>query len=169
MIAAPAFNYMALEVNGWPRDPAVHVDTTRPQISAEAVRARLANGSLNSRTEYLFDPALSARAAEYWIKLLQNKWTTDAWPGGYRTFANQKLNRGQPITADQIFDLVTVSYDQGYVWTHDAVDRFGVDWVRRLPELGPAGVEAADYLARVRAYTITLTRGEVPQYRGQRR
>lgn len=169
MATSPSYSWMANEINGWPRDPVVHVDTTQPQVSADVVRARLASGALTSRTEYLFDPALSARAAEYWIKLLQIKWTTDTWPGGYGTFAAQKLNRGQPVSGDQLFNLVTVSYNQGYVWTRDAVDRLGVDWVRRLPELGPAGVEAADYLARVRAYTTTLTRNEVPVYRGQRR
>lgn len=169
MTTSPSFSWMTNEVNGWPRDPAVHVDTTRPPLGADVVRSRLASGSLTSRNEYLFDPALSARAAEFWIKLLQTKWTSDTWPGGYGTFAAQKLNRGQTVTSDQLFNLVTVSYNQGYVWTRDAVDRLGVEWVRRLPELGPAGVEASDYLARVRAYTVTLTRGEVPSYRGRRR
>ncbi|HEY0778851.1 MAG TPA: transglycosylase SLT domain-containing protein [Gemmatirosa sp.] len=170
MTTSPSFAWMATEVNGWPRDPAIHVDTTAPQISADSVRARLARGAVTSRTEYLFDPALSTRAAEYWIRLLQTKWTTDSWPGGYGSFANQKLAAGRPITSDQLFDLVAVSYNQGYVWTHDAVDRLGVDWVRRLPELGPAGVEASDYLARVRAYTVALQRGDYQQqYRTQRR
>ena len=166
---SPAYASIASEVNGWPRDPAVHVDTTAPQISADSVRARLARGALTSRTEYLFDPALSTRAAEYWVKMLQNKWTSDRWPGGYGTFANEKLNRGRPATADQLFELVTVSYNQGYVWTHDAVNRLGVEWVRRMPELGPAGVEAADYLARVRAYTNLLARGEYTPVQRQRR
>lgn len=171
MTTSPTFSWMATEVNGWPRDPAIHVDTTAAQISADSVRARLARGAVTSRTEYLFDPALSARAAEYWVKMLQTKWSTDTWPGGYGTFARQKLAAGQPIGDDRLFELVTVSYNQGYVWTHNAVDRLGVDWVRRLPELGPAGVEAADYLARVRAYTVALQRGEFQGYRtqGQRR
>ena len=167
---SPAYASIAAEVNGWPRDPAIHVDTAAPQISADSVRARLARGAITSRTEYLFDPALSTRAAEYWVKMLQTKWTSDTWPGGYGSFANEKLNRGRPATADQVFELVTVSYNQGYVWTHDAVNRLGVEWVRRLPELGPAGVEAADYLARVRAYTNLLSRGEIPpQQQRQRR
>ncbi len=164
MTMSPSFAWMATEVNGWPRDPAVHVDTTATPISADSVRARLARGALTSRTEYLFDPALSTRAAEFWIRLLQTKWTSDTWPGGYGTFASQTLNRGQPVTNDQLFSLVTVSYNQGYVWTHDAVGRLGVEWVRRLPELGPAGVEAADYLTRVRAYTVALQRGEFQRY-----
>ncbi len=170
MTASPTFAWMATEVNGWPRDSAVHADTTRPQISADTVRARLARGAITSRTEYLFDPALSTRAAEFWIRLLQTKWTSDTWPGGYGTFAAQKLNHGQTVSGNQLFDLVTVSYNQGYGWTRGAVDRLGVEWVRRLPELGPAGVEAADYLARVRNYTVILQRGDVQQlYRAQRR
>ncbi len=169
MTVSPSFSWMAAEVNGWPRDPAIHVDSTATPISADSVRARLARGAVTSRTEYLFDPALSTRAAEYWIRLLQTKWTSDAWPGGYGTFASQKLAAGQPIGSDRLFDLVAVSYNQGYVWTHDAVDRLGVEWVRRLPELGPAGVEAADYLARVRAYTIALQRGEYVPIQRQRR
>lgn len=169
MTTSPSFAWMALEVNGWPRDPAIHPDTTAPPISADSVRARLARGAVTSRTEYLFDPALSTRAAEFWIKLLQTKWTSDTWPGGYGTFASQKLGGGQPVSGNRLFDLVTVSYNQGYVWTHDAVDRLGVEWVRRLPELGPAGVEAADYLARVRAYTVALQRGEFQRYPTQQR
>ena len=169
MTRAPMFAWMAAEVNGWPRDPMIHVDSSATQISADSVRARLASGAVTSRTEYLFDPTLSARAAEFWVKMLQNKWSSDSWPGGYGTFASQKLAAGQPIGNDRLFELVTVSYNQGYVWTHDAVDRLGVDWVRRLPEMGPAGVEAADYLARVRAYTVALQRGEFQPITRQRR
>lgn len=169
MTTAPAFAWMAPEVNSWPRDPAIHRDSTVLPLSPDTVSARLARGAITSRTEYLFDPALSTRAAEFWIKLLQTKWTSDTWPGGYGTFASQKLGRGQPVSGDRLFELVTVSYNQGYVWTHDAVNRLGVDWVRRLPELGPAGVEAADYLARVRAYTVALQRGEYQRYRGPQR
>ncbi|GJG86224.1 hypothetical protein tb265_14050 [Gemmatimonadetes bacterium T265] len=169
MATSASFAWMAPEVNGWPRDPAIHADSTAPQISADSVRARLARGAVTSRTEYLFDPALSTRAAEYWIKLLETKWTMDAWPGGYGTFAAQKLGGGQPVSGDRLFELVTVSYNQGYVWTRSAVDRLGVDWVKRLPELGAAGVEAADYLARVRAYTVALQRGDYQRVQPRRR
>lgn len=170
MTVSPSYAWMASEVNGWPRDPAIHSDTTMPSLPADSVRARLARGAITSRTEYLFDPVLSARAAEFWIKLLETKWTSDTWPGGYATFVNQKLGKNRrPITADQVTDLVIVSYNQGYVWTHDAVDRLGVDWVRRLPELGAPGIEAADYLARVRAYTLALQRGEYQRLQPQQR
>lgn len=151
--ALPQFAWMAAEVNGWPRDAAVH---GTPAPAPTAVRARLAAGTLGARTEYLFDAERSARAAMFWVKVLQTRWTTDALPGADGSFARRVLANGGDPSNDQILDLVTVSYARGHTWTRSAVERLGRDWVRRLPELGAEGVEAADYLNRVRFYTRML-------------
>ena len=85
----------------------------------------LASGTMNAHNEYLFDPGTSARAAVFWIRLLENKWTTDFWPGGYGPSARQRLNAGKPLTPDRMFDLVTVSYNRGYIEVKALVDRYG--------------------------------------------
>ena len=158
-----AYPWMAAEVASWPRDPAVHGapapgtdDGARP-LAPAAVRARLAAGTLTARAEYLFDAERSARAAMFWVKLLQDRWTREgAAPGGYAAFARRTLANGGAPTDDQVLDLVTVSYRRGHAWTRTAVERLGRDWVRRLPELGAEGTDAADYLERVRFYTRLL-------------
>lgn len=159
-VQAPALAWAREEVEGWPRDAAI-----RAGQGADSIRARLARGALTARTEYLFDPVLSARAATLYVRLLRDRWSLDGAPGSaaggaaggaYATFARNAIGQGRPLSADQLFELVTVSYARGPVWTRGVVERFGREWVRRLPEAGPEGVEAADYLGRVRAYTYLL-------------
>jgi len=75
---------------------------------------------------------MSARAAVFWIRLLENKWTTDFWPGGYGPSARNRLNGGQPLTQHQMFDLVTVSYNRGYIEVKALVDRYGASWTSHL-------------------------------------
>lgn len=152
MVTEYHFQWMAPEVNGWARNATVH----SPSASTSSVDSLLARGAVTSRTEYLFDPDTSARAAVFWIRLLENKWTTDFWPGGYGPSARQRLNGGQPLTQHQMFDLVTVSYNRGYIEVKALVDKYGAGWVSHLTELTGAQAEAADYLERVRAYTALL-------------
>jgi hypothetical protein len=149
MVTAPSFAWMRAEVDAWPRSPAVHT----AGATKAAIDSLLRAGRLTSRDEYLFDPTRSLRAAAFWLRLLENKWTSDVWPGGYGTFARQAINGGAPLTEEQLFDLVTVSYNRGYVGVHDLVARHGSAWTAHLDEFGAAGAEAADYLERVRAYT----------------
>ena len=74
--------------------------------------------------------------------------------GGYGTFARRAIAGGRPLDDDQLADLVIVSYNRGYLMVHDLVARYGAQWTSHLPELGPSGAEAADYLERVRAYAL---------------
>jgi len=150
------YPWMAAEVASWPRDAAVHGMGDAAPLTAAAIRARLAAGTLTARNEYLFDDERSARAAMLWVKLLQTRWTRADFPGSYAAFARQALAAGGTPTDDQILDAVTVSYRRGHAWTRTAIERLGRDWVRRLPELGAEGVDAADYLERVRFYTRLL-------------
>lgn len=150
MATADRFAWMRREVHRWPRSRAVHDSGA----SAATIDSLLAAGALTSRTEYLFDPALGARAAVLWVRLLEYKWTANMWPGGYGTFARNAINAGRPLDDDQLANLVIVSYNRGYLVVHDLVARYGAQWTSHLPELGPAGVEAADYLDRVRAYAM---------------
>lgn len=152
MVTEYHFQWMAPEVNGWARNATVH----SPSASTSSVDSLLARGAVTSRNEYLFDPETSARAAVFWIRLLENKWTTDFWPGGYGPSARQRLNGGKPLTQHQMFDLVTVSYNRGYIEVKALVDKYGDGWVSHLTELTGAQAEAADYLERVRAYTGLL-------------
>jgi hypothetical protein len=149
MVTEWHFQWMAPEVNGWPRDPRIHDSAA----SAAAVDSMLRAGAVTSRGEYLFDPERAARAAVFWVRLLENKWTTDFWPGGYGPFARKRLNGGKPLTESQLIDLVTVCYNRGYIRVHDLVARHGAEWTEHLDELGADGAEARDYLERVRAYT----------------
>jgi hypothetical protein len=146
------FQWMAPEVSRWPRNAAIHA----PTATAPFIDSLLASGAVNARNEYLFDPATSARAAVFWIRLLENKWTTDFWPGGYGPSARSRLNGGKPLTQRQMFDLVTVSYNRGYIEVKALVDRYGLNWTSHLSELTGGRAEAADYLERVRAYTALL-------------
>lgn len=148
IVTSDRFAWMRPEVHRWPRARVVHDSGA----SAGATDSLLAAGVLTSRTEYLFDPVLGARAAVLWVRLLEYKWTNNTWPGGYGTFACTAIAGGRPLSDDQLADLVIVSYNRGYLVVHDLVARYGAQWTSHLPELGPAGVEAADYLERVRAY-----------------
>ena len=152
MVTEYHFQWMAPEVNGWPRSSAARA----PSTNAATIDSLLARGTLTSRNEYLFDPELSARAAVFWIRLLENKWTSDFWPGGYGPSVRERLNGGKPLMRHQMFDLVTVSYNRGYIEVKALVDKYGTDWVAHLAELTGGRAEAADYLERVRAYTALL-------------
>jgi Transglycosylase SLT domain len=152
MVTEYHFQWMAPEVNRWPRFAPVQTATATQRV----VDSLLADGAVNSRNEYLFDPGTSARAAVFWIRLLENKWTTDFWPGGYGPTARARLNGGRPLTQHQMFDLVTVSYNRGYIEVKALVDRYGAEWTSHLAELTGGRAEAADYLERVRAYTAIL-------------
>lgn len=152
MVTEYHFQWMAPEVDRWPRSAAVH----SPAATAQLIDSLLARHSVSARNEYLFDPETSARAAVFWIRLLENKWTTDFWPGGYGPSARFRLNGGQPLTQHQMFDLVTVSYNRGYIEVKALVDRYGPTWTMHLAELTGGRAEAADYLERVRAYTALL-------------
>lgn len=152
MVTEYHFQWMAPEVGGWPRASTVRM----PSTTAAAVDTMLASGAVGAHTEYLFDPVTSARAAVFWIRLLENKWTTDYWPGGYGPSARARLNGGKPLTQRQMFDLVTVSYNRGYIEVKALVDSYGAGWVSHLTELTGGQAEAADYLERVRAYTTLL-------------
>jgi hypothetical protein len=152
MVTEYHFQWMTPEVSHWPRLARVHSAT----VSAPLVDSLLARGAVNARNEYLFDPGMSARAAVFWIRLLENKWTTDFWPGGYGSSARARLNGGKPLTREQMLDLVTVSYNRGYIEVKALVDKYGSGWTAHLAELTGGRAEAADYLERVRAYTVLL-------------
>ena len=152
MVTEYHFRWMAPEVDRWMRDSAVHA----PAATARHIDSLLASGRVGARNEYLFDPETSARAAVFWIRLLENKWTTDFWPGGYGPSARARLNGGAPLTQYQMFDLVTVSYNRGYIEVKELVDRYGSNWTAHLAELTGGRAEAADYLERVRAYAALL-------------
>ena len=152
MVTEYHFQWMAPEVNRWHRAPAVRVSSA----TASTIDSMLARGSVSAGNEYLFDPGTSARAAMFWIRLLENKWTTDFWPGGYGPAVRARLNGGKPLTPSQMFDLVTVSYNRGYIEVKALVDKYGPDWTAHLSELTGGRAEAADYLERVRAYTLLL-------------
>lgn len=156
MVTEYHFQWMAPEVNRWPRYAPVHASGA----TAPLIDSLLKRGAVSSRNEYLFDPAMSTRAAVFWIRLLENKWTTDFWPGGYGPSVRGRLNGGMPLTQHQMFDLVTVSYNRGYIEVKALVDRYGASWTSHLSELTGGRAEAADYLERVRAYT-TLLQGAV--------
>jgi Transglycosylase SLT domain len=152
MVTEYHFQWMAPEVNRWPRYAPVRASTA----TASTVDSLLARGVVSSPNEYLFDPVTSARAAVFWIRLLENKWTTNFWPGGYGPSVRARLNGGKPLTQNQMFDLVTVSYNRGYIEVKALVDRYGALWTSHLSELTGGRAEAADYLERVRAYTVLL-------------
>lgn len=148
MVRAAPFAWMRREVERWPRDPAVHdLPVTRAGIDS-----LLASGAVTSRSEYLFDPLTSARASAFWLRLLINKWTTDAWPGGYGRVARERIAHGARLTPSELVDLVVVSYNRGYREVFALVTRYGARWRDHLADLGAPGAEAADYLERIRTY-----------------
>jgi len=152
MVSEWHFQWMAPEVNAWPRASLVHEQGAGASVLDSALEA----GALDARAEYLFAPAPAARAAAFWVRLLENKWTTDFWPGGYGAMARRRINGGRPLTESQLVDLVTVCYNRGYVRVHGLVERHGAEWTHHLDELGADSAEARDYLERVRAYTAIL-------------
>lgn len=159
MVTEWHFEWMGTEVEAWPRSPLVHAGTpTRERIDS-LLRAR----ALTSRNEYLFDPATAVRAAAFWVRLLENKWTTDFWPGGYGPFARRQLTGGRALSQRQLIDLVTVCYNRGYLRVHELVATYGAGWTAHLDELGADGAEARDYLERVRTYTALFEGLPVPR------
>jgi hypothetical protein len=150
MVQSAPFAWMRREVDGWPRDAAIH---DRP-ITRAGIDSLLASGAVDSRAEYLFDPVTSARAAAFWLRLLINKWTMDQWPGGYGRVARERIAHGARLTQSELLDLVVVSYNRGYREVFALVTRYGASWRSHLDELGARGAEAADYLERIRAYTV---------------
>ena len=162
MVTEYHFQWMAPEVNAWPRAAAVRT----PTITAAAIDSMLAHGTVGSRNEYLFDPRTSARAAVFWVRLLENKWTTDFWPGGYGPSVRARLNGGKPLTAHQMFDLVTVSYNRGYIEVKALVDRYGLEWTTHLSELtgGQSGGRGLSR-ARARLYGGAAIRGHRARHR----
>lgn len=144
MAEARDWRWMLPEIQGWPRHPAVHT----PSATKARTDSLVSAGALHAGNEYFFNPELSSRASMFWLRLLVEVWTRDEWPGQYGTFARQRLNRGRPLTEDQLLDLVLVSYNRGYPYTHDLVERHGRDWLRYANE------EATDYVERIRAFTV---------------
>ena len=152
MVTEYHFQWMAPEVNRWQRSRAVRLSSA----SASEIDSMLAHGVVGARDGISVRSGTSARAAVFWIRLLENKWTTDFWPGGYGPSARARLNGGEPLTPHQMFDLVTVSYNRGYIEVKALVDRYGPEWTSHLAALTGGRAEAADYLERVRAYTQLL-------------
>lgn len=152
MVQAAPFAWMRTEVAQWPRDPSVH---DRP-VTRAGIDSLLASGALGARSEYLFDPYTSARAAAFWVRLLINKWTSDEWPGGYGRVARDKIAHGARLTQSELLDLVVVSYNRGYREVFALVSRYGASWRLHLDELGARGAEAADYLERIRYYAVVF-------------
>jgi hypothetical protein len=129
------------DAQAWPRHPLVH----SPGATKAKVDSLIAAGAVNARTEYLLDPPLATRAAMYQLRLTADIWRTH---DEYAPFARQALNGGAPLTEDQVLDLVTVSYNQGYRYVHDLIARHGAAWKDHL------NAESRDYLERIRAYTL---------------
>ena len=108
----------------------------------------MAARAIHPGNEYFFNRVQAARGGTFWLRLLIEVWTQDEWPGQYGSFARQRLNDGRPLTEDQLLDLILVSYNRGYPYTRDLVERHGRDWLRHANE------EATDYVERIRAYTV---------------
>jgi hypothetical protein len=145
---APAWHWMYDEVRKWPRSPLVHDSLARKARTDSLVAA----GTLDARTEYLFDPTLSTRAAIFWLRVLAQMWTDDSWPGRYGSMARARLSGGGPLPDSDLLSLVTVSYNQGHPYVAGLVQQYGRDWERHL------NAEAADYLERIRDYTAVFQR-----------
>lgn len=157
MAEMPGWRWMLPEVRSWPRHPAVH----RPDAEKATTDSLIEAGVLHAGNEYFFNPELSARAGMFWLRLLVEVWTEDEWPGLYGSFARNRLNRGQPLTEDQLLDLVLVSYNRGYPYAKDLVERHGRDWLRHANE------EARDYVDRIRNYTVLFQQAEAPAVGGK--
>lgn len=150
--AWPAYGWMGVEIERWPRDPLVHAAdaTLRPDTL-------IARGLLTARTEYLLDPALSARASALWLRLLIARWSDDSLPGGYAQDARVSLaSLGTAISQAQLLALAIVSYNRGAAWVRERILRDGASWTSHLADGTPEGIEAADYLERVQAYARTF-------------
>lgn len=128
------------EAISWPRHPVIH----SPRITKARADSLIAAGTVNARNEYLLDPVLATRAGMFELRLIADIWRHHE---EYAPFARRVLNNGRPLTEDQVLDLVTVSYNQGYLYVHQLMERYGADWKQHL------NPESRDYLERIRAYT----------------
>jgi hypothetical protein len=128
------------EAVSWPRHPVIH----SPRITKARADSLIAAGTVNARNEYLLDPVLATRAGMFELRLIENIWRRHE---EYAPFARRTLNAGRPLTEDQVLDLVTVSYNQGYLYVHQLMERHGADWKQHL------NPESRDYLERIRTYT----------------
>lgn len=81
-------------------------------------------------------------------------WTTDGLPDGYGSFARTRLNRGKPLTEQQFFDLITASYNAGCAYVRSLVEEHRTAWVHHTNQ------ESAEYLDRVRHYTLLYQRAQ---------
>ena len=141
---AADFQWMREEVMAWPRHPASHT----PDATKARTDSLVAAGVLGPDSEYFFNTRQSTRAALFWLRILATVWLEDEWPGQHGSAARAALNGGAALAESQLFDLVTVSYNQGHPYVRELIDRYGVEWTEHLNE------EASDYLERVRTYTV---------------
>lgn len=142
------WSWMLEELERWPRHPLVH----RPDAEKTVTDSLTASGTIHAGNEYFFDPLTATRGAVFWIRLLAEVWSTDEFPGRYGSFARERLGGGNPLSEQELLSLVTVSYNRGYTYVRDLVERHGTEWTEHVNE------EAADHLERIRFYT-TLFQG----------
>lgn len=147
----PFFAWMLPEIQAWPRDTAFRSLTAPGPSTVSAASAVAADPAAASR-DYLFDPVLAVRAATFWLRMLETVWTTDTWPGAYGALARDRLNGGRSLTEQQLLELAVVSYNQGVEYARGLVERWGPAWTQHLDP------EPADYLERIRAYTLLFER-----------
>ncbi|GAC1657274.1 MAG: hypothetical protein NVS4B3_23670 [Gemmatimonadaceae bacterium] len=145
----PRVAWIGREATRWTRHPMIHDRRT----TASRARQLLAHGQVTARNEYLFDPLACTRAGMLLLRVLADVWTHADSPERYGRLARSRLSAGDTLREDDLLDLVTVSYNQGEDFTAKLVRRYGKSWPRHLAENGRAGVEASDYLDRVRTYT----------------
>ncbi|HET6230533.1 MAG TPA: hypothetical protein VFE05_10735 [Longimicrobiaceae bacterium] len=141
---SPRWQWARAEVESWPRHPAVH-DTLATRARTQRL---IASGAVTGANEYLFSPLPAVRAALIWLRMLEDVWTLDEWPGRYGSLARSRINGGAPLSDSQLLDLVTVSYNAGYEQVADSVKVYGPRWPEHV------NPEAKDYLERIRAYTV---------------
>jgi hypothetical protein len=147
---APAFRWMAPEVESWPRMTVVH----DPAASKARTDSLLANGTITPRAEYLFNPRTALRASTFWLRVLATIWSEDEWPGMHGALARRQLGAGADgkIAESDLLALVIVSYNQGHPYVADLLRKHGRDWTKHLNE------ESTDYLERILVYTDLFQR-----------
>ena len=143
----PFFSWMLPEIEAWPRDTAF-----RSAPSTHEAAGRLAAAPDAAARDYLFDPVLAARAATFWLRMLEAIWTTDTWPGAYGSLARARLNQGSPLAERQLLELAVVSYNSGVEYVRGLVQQWGPTWTEHLDP------EPADYLERITTYTLLFQR-----------
>lgn len=139
-------DWIATEAQSWPRHPKVHnVGTTRAEVVA-----LIESGEVSAATEYFFRPGQALRGLLFDLRLIEATWTTNGvtW-GQFGTWARERINGGAPLTESQLLDLVIVSYNQGYPFVQEMVERYGAEWTANL---GAHREEGAFYLPEVRRF-----------------